>query len=106
MKLLTKAIRDRLPPIGGTEGLVHSKMMVRCKFFTPDANWTWYVTEFDGEDMFFGLVSGFEVEMGYFSLAELEGVRGPWGLPIERDRNFTPKPLSEVPEYSRWIGAD
>ena len=39
---------------------------------TPASDWTWYATEYDGEDLFFGLVSGFEVELGYFSRTELE----------------------------------
>ena len=30
-------------------------------------------------------VDGFEKELGYFSLRELESARGPLGLPIERD---------------------
>ena len=47
----------------------------QVKFFTPDSNWTWYASEFDGEDIFFGLVAGFEP--GYFSLSELQSVRGP-----------------------------
>ena len=34
---------------------------------------------------FFGLVDGLEAELGYFWLSELTGVRGPLGLPIERD---------------------
>jgi hypothetical protein len=61
--------------------------------------------EFDGEDVFFGLVVGFEIEAGYFSLSELEATRGPWGLPIERDLWFKPVPLSQLPEYARWAGA-
>jgi hypothetical protein len=105
MKLLTKAIRSKLPPLGSTDRLPHEQVIVRAKFFTPDSNWTWFATEFDGEDTFFGLVAGFEVEMGYFSLSELETVRGPWGLPIERDLWFEPRPLSQLPEYARWTGA-
>lgn len=68
------------------------------KFFTPDSNWTWYASEFDGEDIFFGLVSGFAVELGYFSLSELQAVKGPLGLPIERDLHFKPKTLKELKE--------
>jgi hypothetical protein len=105
MKLLTKAIRSKLPPLGSTDHLPHEQVIVRTKFFTPDSNWTWFATEFDGEDTFFGLVAGFEVEMGYFSLSELETVRGPWGLSIERDLWFEPRPLSQLPEYARWAGA-
>jgi hypothetical protein len=53
------------------------------------------VTEFDGEDLLFGLVQGLEEELGYFSLSELESVR-VLGLPVERDLYFTPKPLSAL----------
>jgi hypothetical protein len=42
------------------------------------------------------LVVGFEIELGYFSLAELKEARGPWGLPIERDLHFEPKSLREL----------
>ena len=66
------------------------------KFFTPDSSWTWYATEFDGKDRFFGLVDGHVKELGHFSLAELQAVRGPWGLPIERDLYWKPKPLDEI----------
>lgn len=51
---------------------------------------------FAGEDILFVLVSGFEVELWYFSLSELENVRGPLGLPIERDFHFTPQTLNEL----------
>lgn len=106
MKLLTKAIRAKLPPLYKTEYLPHDEKIVQVKFFTPDSSWTWYAIEFDGEDTFFGLVVSFEVEMGYFSLRELQEARGPYGLPIERDRWFKPTPLNEVPEYRQWAGRE
>jgi hypothetical protein len=105
MKLLTQAVRSRLPPLGSTDQLPHDEVLVQTKFFTPDSGWTWYATEFDGGDIFFGLVAGFEVELGYWSLSELEAARGPWGLPIERDLWFKPTPLSQLPEYAHWAGA-
>ena len=86
--------RKRLPKLGGTEG--QQDPVVQVKFFTPWSDWTWYALEFDGSDTFFGWVVGFEKELGYFSLQELEGVRGPWGLRIERDIHFEPTPLSKV----------
>lgn len=94
MMLLTQEIRKRLPPLRATEH--QDDPIVQVKFFTPWTYWTWYATEFDGEDEFFGLVRGHEIEMGYFSLKELEAVRGPAGLRIERDRYFEPTPLSKV----------
>jgi hypothetical protein len=94
MELLTKEIRSRLPPLYSAE--LETDPMVIAKFFTPDSNWSWYPVEFDGEDLFFGLVIGFEAELGYFRLSELQEVRGPLGLPIERDLFFTSIPLSQV----------
>ena len=101
MKLLTKEIRKKLPPLYAQDGK-GGKAMVYVKFFTPDSSWTWYVTEFDGEDTFFGLVEGHEKELGYFSLKELKSAKGPMGLPIERDLYFKPKMLEEIaPEMFR-----
>lgn len=95
MKLLTKANLKAFPKIGETDGKPKDQVKVIAKFFTPWTNWTWYATEFDGEDQFFGYVCGFEKEFGYFSLRELQAIKGPWGLRIERDRNFS-KTLAEV----------
>jgi hypothetical protein len=105
MKLLTQTIRSKLPPLGSTDRLPHDRIIVQAKFFTPDSSWSWFATESDGEDTFFGLVSGFEVELGYWSLSELESTRGPLGLPIERDLWFKPTPLTQIPEYQQWVGA-
>jgi hypothetical protein len=94
MKLLTKALRAKLPPLYACEN--EPDPTVICKFFTPDADWRWYAIEFDGEDLFFGWVDGTDPELGYFRLSELEALRGPWSLPIERDLYFEPCPLSQV----------
>jgi hypothetical protein len=66
------------------------------KFCYPDFGWTWYGIEFDGEDIFFGLVDGFELEFGTFSLSELLANRGTLRCEIERDLYFTPKRVSEL----------
>ena len=87
MKLLTQEIRKSIPKIGEQEHL-GEKAVIHVKFFDPCGSWTWYATEYDGEDTFFGLVHGFEKELGYFSLSELESVRGALGLGIERDLYF------------------
>ena len=95
-KFLTQALRAKLPPLYATEATPMAEKLAVVKFFTPDSNWTWYGVEFDGKDTFFGLVDGFEREYGYFSLSELESVRGPLGLRIERDLYFEPTPLVEL----------
>lgn len=99
-ELLPESIRAQLPKLYSQEQL-GLEALARVKFFTPDAGWSWFASEFDGEDIFFGLVAGFEVELGYFSLSELEEVRGPLGLPIERDRHFEPTTLRKLQELHK-----
>jgi hypothetical protein len=96
MKLLTEEIRKRLPPLYSTEDVPLEEKIAQVKFFTPDAGWTWYAVEFDGEDIFWGYVIGVEREFGTFSLSELQSVRGRLGLPVERDTFFEPTPLKEL----------
>ena len=104
MKLLTKEIRQRLPSLSGQEHL-GGQAIAYLKMFTPDAQWTWWITEgsAQGDDfLFFGLVKGLEMELGYFSLSELQSVRGPLGLPVERDLYWKPKTLDKIaPEMFR-----
>lgn len=104
MKLLPKEIRETLPALYSQDGK-SGKAIVYTKYFTPDAQWSWYCTEGEpvlndkGDEVdfrFFGLVDGFEKELGYFALSELEEVRGPMGLPIERDVYWQPKTLEQV----------
>lgn len=94
-KLLDPESREKLPPLysGEEQGL---DALAKVKFFTPDAQWSWFASEFDGHDILFGLVVGLEVELGYFILSELQSVKGPLGLPIERDLHFEPKSLREL----------
>ena len=92
--LMPKSLRSELPDIGATED--ERDPMIRAKFFYPDFSWTWYAIEFDGDDLFFGLVDGFEKELGYFCLSELTENRGKLGMEIERDLFFTPCALSAI----------
>lgn len=95
LPLLDTETRRRLPPLYSTEKQGENAV-AQGKFFTPDAGWSWYPTEFDGRDSFFGLVVGFETELGYFSLSELQSIRGPLSLPVERDKHFAPKTLADI----------
>ena len=93
-RLLPDDIAKTLPPLYATEN--EDDPIVRVKFFTPDSSWTWFMTEYSPEQhLGFGMVHGLDHELGYFSLDELEAVRGPLGLPIERDLHFEPRPLSQ-----------
>jgi len=97
MELLTKEIRQKFKQVGSQENVELGEQICIVKFFDPTGSWTWYATEFDGKDTFFGLVDGFELEWGDFSLSELKSIKGPFGLGIERDLyGGYPKKLSEV----------
>lgn len=96
-ELLPAEIREKLPNLYETEELGLLALAI-LKLFSTDGGWTWYASEFDGEDTFFGLVDGFETELGYFSLSELQSIRGSFGLPIERDLYYEPKTLKELIE--------
>ena len=93
MKLMTESIRKQIPQIGSQDQ--NPDPTVYVKFFCPWNHWSWFAYEFDGSDIFFGFVKGDFDEYGTFSLSELESVRGPMGLTIERDIHFQPKPVSE-----------
>ena len=75
MKLLAKKLRRQLPPIADTGGF--AGWVAHVKLFPPDSNWTWYAAQFDDDDLFLGLVDGWEMEMGCLSLSEVERVRRP-----------------------------
>ena len=97
MQLLTAELRAALPPLYSQEK--NKDPTVHIKYFCPWSNWTWFATEGEQQDdefLFFGYVIGFEEEWGYFALSEMEAVRGPGGLTIERDLYFKPGPYSEV----------
>ena len=91
----------QLPPLYHNEN--HPNPLAIIKLFTPDSSWNWFLMEYDGDDLLFGLVAGLETEIGYISLHELKSVTGPMGLHIERDLWFRPTPVRELPEYKeRW----
>lgn len=108
MKLITKEIRRQLLKNGAdaAEGIDTSNRKPPLKLFCPWGAATWLILEMDPEDpdILFGLCDlgqGFP-EMGSVSLVELENLRGPAGLKIERDMFFTPnKTLVEYAAEAR-----
>ena len=79
------------------------------KFFSPVGAATWLATELDPDgDTLFGLADlGFGCpELGYFSLAEIEALRLPFGLTVERDLFFASRhPLSVWADAARSAGS-
>lgn len=113
MKLLTDELRRRLSKNGcirrhlDAQGEADPDFIPVVKLFTPDAAATWILTEVDPEypDIAFGLCDlglGFP-ELGSVSLRELEALRGPAGLPVERDLHFAPTfTISVYARAARW----
>ena len=86
MKLLTKKIKKD----ARKQHLVYQEseltdLKIVAKYFL--GNWTWYMMTIDkDEDYCWGIVDGDYVEMGSFSLKELEQLKiGPFQLGVERD---------------------
>jgi hypothetical protein len=103
MDLLPPELKKLLPPLYSQKS--SSAPIVHGKLFTPDAGWTWYITEGseeeDGDWLLFGYVIGLEEEWGYFLLSEIASVQGPLGLAVERDLRFQPGPIDEVLRHER-----
>ncbi|MET0406270.1 MAG: DUF2958 domain-containing protein, partial [Cystobacter sp.] len=105
-KLLTAADLKRLPKMYATEKTPEAEKVAVVKYFCGPA--TWYAVEFDGEDQFFGFVTGLaEDEWGYFSLRELASLQAAQPLEIagrtrhiplrvERDIHWKPQPMSKA----------
>ena len=115
MLLLTPALRQILRTNAILREMHESREWVEpdplpvVKFFNPLGAATWLATELDRDnDTLFGLADlGFGCpELGSFSLSEIEAVRLPFGLGIERDIGFaTPHPLSVWADTARLAGS-
>lgn len=95
MKLLTDELKAAL--VANNFSNRDADHIPVVKLFTPWANATWLLTEMEPDGRCFGLCDlGLgEPELGYVSLEELESLKGPAGLTVERDLYFhTDKPLS------------
>ena len=94
MELIPKEIKEQIPSLYATENQNNPTVFV--KLFLD--SWTWYITELsiDGDIAFGYVVSPFESELGYFSLKELETIKGALGLRVERDLSFKPTALAII----------
>ena len=98
MKLITKKIENQLAkyPLYSQDNKGQNAIAV-CKFFLQ--GYTWYVLEAqkNGNDYeFFGIVDGQDKEYGYFTLSQLQSLRGRFGLGVERDIYFEPTEIKNL----------
>ena len=101
MKLLTKELTAKLKKAG------YANMNPICKLFTPWGRATWLITGIED-----GILYGFAdlgmgcVEWGGIaSLEEMEAIRGPFGLKVERDLYWEPKEGAEYCQLESLVGA-
>lgn len=114
MKLLTPEIETRLRENARIRldalnaGTREPDPVPVVRFFSPLGAATWLATEIDEDGILFGLADlGFGCpELGSFSAVELESVRLPLGLGIERDLLFEARhPLSVYSAAARSAGS-
>lgn len=90
MKLMTKEIEKKLSkyPLMSQDGKEFDAELV-VKFFNPCGAGTWLITEGEkqenGDWLLYGYIHIVEWEWGSVMLSELQSVRLPFGLTIERD---------------------
>lgn len=112
MELIPKEIEAIIPLLYSQETVPDPVAVI--KLFGPCGRYTLYVLEGsrhpDGDLLLFGFcVSPLGPdcdELGYASLRQLESVRGPLRLGIERDLYFKPTPLSQIRGKSSKEGGD
>ena len=91
MKLLTDKIKKALPPLYSSEDIPCEDKQVVVKFFNPLGSQTWEIVEGseqeDGDWILFGFCDlGMGMpEWGYVTLHQLEEIKLPMGMGIERD---------------------
>ena len=96
MKLITKTLEDHFAQVGDQSEI--SNPLIIAKFFNPCGSQTWYASEYDKErQICFGYVTGMAFdEWGTFSIQELESLKLPFGLKIERDLYFKETRFKEL----------
>lgn len=100
-----------LPKLYEQQKFDDDKAIAHLKF-SANNGWEWYVMEYDGKDKFYGLVYGFALERGYFSLNEIASIlsdpyknREQYPV-VNRDQRFEPRTLDlivqEIQAGYRW----
>ena len=90
MKLLTKEIKAKAEKQYELGSEMKDQDIV-AKFFNPVGMGTWYLMNKSPEDGYcWGIVDLMAVEVGSFMIEELEELKLPMGMKIERDTSFQP----------------
>ena len=94
----TKEQRDKIPRLYETEKVPLKEKLIWLHFFIGGCDW--YVTEYDGEDLFWGyaILNG-DLEMaewGYISFEELKRIKIPPGFEIDCEKDWQVKKAIQI----------
>ncbi len=88
----------RMPKLGETDGKSNATTIVKGHFFIGSCDW--YITEFDGEDTFFGfaiLNGDYQMaEWGYISFNELKALRVGEVFEVDFDKHWKKVQVQDV----------
>ncbi len=97
---------NRLPRLYETENLPLAEKPIGMHFFLAGCDW--WISEFDGEDLFFGyaVLNGDEEmgEWGSISLTELKSLKIGPGIEVDRDLHWKIKQAKDIPAIARSLG--
>ncbi len=94
MELLTQDDKKQLPRFETTQGSLDP--IVHVLFQMPMLDWTWYVIECNGKNEVFALEERERAKWGFYNLEELQELRGPFGLRVQRAQRYRSMPLSKA----------
>ncbi len=93
-QLIPENLLKKLPKLKASH---RSNPLARVKLYLPDTEFEWYITEYDGADICYGLVSLITIYKGRFSLTELKAMESLSSrATLKRDENFSPTRLNAV----------
>ncbi len=104
MKLITKAIENAFAKQGDTSQKSMADIKIVMKLFNPMGAGTWYLYEHVEDDIymcFANLGDPMCAERGTVSMTEIESVRLPFGMSIERDMHFDPLSITLKEVYDK-----
>lgn len=94
LPLMDKQLEKQLPPLYATDG--KPTKIIYARYYHPELQWEWFAFEYSPlQRLFFGIVDGDEMELGYFSLDELEACG------VERDFSYEPTEYIQGDDYER-----
>jgi hypothetical protein len=96
---------DEIPRLGAQESTPMRDQIVYLHFFIGGSDW--WVTEFDGEDLFFGFarinMDDNNSEWGYVSFKELKDISiNGIEVDCELEQFFKPMPVHEIPAINTF----